>query len=240
MIQIDKLVKSFDKKIVVNIPALSIGKGEIVGIVGNNGAGKTTFFRLLVDLICADNGKVTLMGKNISESEAWKSFTGSFIDNSFLIECLRPEEYFAFIGMVYHISTSDMKERLKTYDDFMNNEILNQKKYIRDFSAGNKQKIGIIGAMCIHPKILILDEPFNFLDPSSQIKMNRLFHQLHQAFNTTILISSHNLNHITDVSTRILLIEKGLILKDIDNSKKEAMTELENYFETNTYNEENK
>jgi ABC-2 type transport system ATP-binding protein len=238
MIQVDYLVKSFDKKIVVNISSLSINNREIVGIVGNNGAGKTTLFRLFLDLVRADSGKVTINDKNVAESEEWKSLTGSFVDNSFLFECLRPEEYFAFIGMLYHLSASDIKERLAIYEDFMNDEILNQKKYISNFSAGNKQKIGIVGAMFIHPQLLILDEPFNFLDPTSQIKMNCLLHQLHQEFNTTILISSHNLNHITDVSTRILLMEKGLILKDIDNSNKEALSELEMYFMTTQIKEQ--
>jgi len=232
MIQINNLVKSFDENVAVNISSLSIDEGEILGLVGNNGAGKTTFFRLLLDLIAADSGKATFDDKNVAESEEWKTFTGSFIDNSFLIECFRVEEYFAFIGKVYQLPESEIKERLPIYDDFMSGEILRQKKYIKDFSAGNKQKIGIVGAMFIHPKVLILDEPFNFLDPSSQIEMKRLFLQMNREFNTTILISSHNLNHITDVSTRILLMEKGLIINDIDNSNKEALSELESYFKT--------
>ena len=173
-----------------------------------------------------------MFDRNVAESEEWKTYTGSFVDNSFLIECFRPEEYFAFIGKVYQLTESEIKERLTVYDDFMNGEILKQKKYIRDFSAGNKQKIGIIGAMFINPQILILDEPFNFLDPSSQIEMKRLLLRMNKEFDTTILISSHNLNHITDVSTRILLMEKGLILEDINNSNKEALSELEVYFKT--------
>jgi len=112
----------------------------------------------------------------------------------------------------------------------MNGEILNQKKYIRNFSAGNKQKIGIIGAMLINPQVLILDEPFNFLDPSSQIEMKRLLQWMNREHGTTILISSHNLTHINDVSTRILLMEKGVIVKDIDNLDKKASAELESYF----------
>jgi len=230
MIRVDKLVKSFDENIAVNISSLSIDKGEILGIVGNNGAGKTTFFRLLLDLICTDSGNVTLKNKNVSKSEEWKTYTGSFIDNSFLIECFRSEEYFAFIGNVYQLTEFEIKERLAKYDDFMNGDILGQKKYIRDFSAGNKQKIGIIGAMFINPQVLILDEPFNFLDPSSQIEMKRLLQRMNREFGTTILISSHNLTHITDVSTRILLMEKGVIIKDIDNLNKEALSELEVYF----------
>ncbi|MDR3219433.1 MAG: ABC transporter ATP-binding protein [Dysgonamonadaceae bacterium] len=230
ILQVNNLSKSFDKKIVVNIPFLAANKGDILGIVGNNGAGKTTLFRLLIDLLRTDSGNVTIFNKDVSESEEWKSYTGSFIDNSFLIECLSPEEYFAFIGNVYQIKEDDIRNRLSTYTAFMHDEILHQKKYIRNFSAGNKQKIGIIGAMLINPQILILDEPFNFLDPSSQIEMKRLLHRMNEESDTTILISSHNLNHITDISTHILLMEKGKIIKNIDNSRKEAIYELEDYF----------
>jgi len=230
MIRVDSLVKSFEKNVAVNISALSIEKGEILGIVGNNGAGKTTFFRLLLDLICTDSGKVTLKDKNVTESEDWKTFTSSFIDNSFLIEFLYPEEYFSFIGKAYHLYQNEIQERLIKYDNFMNGEIMNQKKYIRNFSAGNKQKIGIIGAMFINPQVLILDEPFNFLDPSSQIEMKRLIQWMNNEYGTTILISSHNLTHITDVSTRILLMEKGIVLKDIDNQNKTAIAEIGYYF----------
>ncbi len=227
MINVNNVTKSFNKKVAVNIPYLEIKKGEIIGLVGNNGAGKTTFFRLLLDLIKADSGYINSNGIDVAKTEDWKVYTGSFIDNSFLIEFLTPEEYFTFIGKLFQLKGSELNERLSLFEKFMNGEILDQKKYIRNFSAGNKQKIGIIGAMMINPKILILDEPFNFLDPSSQAEIKKLM----QTMGTTTLISSHNLNHITDLSTRILLMEKGSIIKDIPNKNGEAFTELESYFE---------
>ena len=230
MIQINNLIKSFDKKVAVDMASLSIKQGEILGVVGNNGAGKTTFFRLLLDLLQADSGYVTFFDKDVSKSEEWKTYTGSFIDNSFLIECLFPEEYFDFIGKVYQINEEDIRERLKDYSQLMNGEILEQKKYIRNMSSGNKQKIGITGAMLINPKILILDEPFNFLDPSSQIEMKRLLLHLNKTLNTTILVSSHNIQYIADICSRIILLEKGNIIRDEKAVTAETKTELENYF----------
>ena len=182
-------------------------------------------------MIKADSGYINSNGIDVAKTEDWKVYTGSFIDNSFLIEFFTPEEYFTFIGKLFQLKGSELNERLSLFEKFMNGEILDQKKYIRNFSAGNKQKIGIIGAMMINPKILILDEPFNFLDPSSQAEIKKLMQTMNSNYGTTTLIWSHNLNHITDLSTRILLMEKGSIIKDIPNKNGEAFTELESYFE---------
>jgi len=98
IISVDNLIKSFNKVTVVNIPHLSVNEKEIIGLVGNNGAGKTTFFRLLLDLLKVGRGIVTSLNNNISTNENWKRYTGAFIDNNFLIEILTPEEYFTFIA----------------------------------------------------------------------------------------------------------------------------------------------
>jgi len=231
MIEITNLVKTFNKNIAVNIPTLKIDKGEIVGLIGNNGAGKTTTFRLMLDLIQADTGNVLMNKVDVVKNEGWKTYTGSFIDSNFLIDFFTPDEYFVFTGKLYGLNVGKIKERLAMFEKFMNEEILNQKKYIRHFSSGNKQKIGIIAAMMIYPEILILDEPFNFLDPSSQIEMKHLLQWLNGEFETTILISSHNLNYIHDVSSRILLMEKGIVIKDIANNDSGNITDIYHYFD---------
>lgn len=230
MIRIEKLKKTFNKKTALDIPFLEINKGELVGLIGNNGAGKTTTFRLMLDLIQADNGCVLSYSKDVAKSEEWKDYTGSFIDSNFLIDFYTPDEYFTFVGKLYGLDTITIKERLKTYEKFMNREILNQNKYIRHFSSGNKQKIGIIAAMMINPEILILDEPFNFLDPSSQIEMKHLLQWLNTQYNTTIIISSHNLNYVYDVSSRILLLERGIIIKDVINKNSKDLSDISQYF----------
>ena len=230
MIEINNLEKSFNKNSVVNINSLKINKGQVVGLIGNNGAGKTTTFRLMLDLVDADSGYVNINGIDVSKNENWKLCTGSFIDSNFLIDFFTPNEYFTFIGNIYKLSNTEIKERLKKFEKFMNGEILDKKKYIRYFSSGNKQKIGIIAAMMIYPEILILDEPFNYLDPSSQIEMKHLLQWLNHQYNTTIIISSHNLNYVYDVSSRILLLEKGVIIKDVLNMNGENLSEIIRYF----------
>lgn len=246
MITISNLKKSFGETIACDIPALTINDGDILGLVGNNGAGKTTLFRMLLDLLKPDEGEVMLsvqptsrfsngnevVAVNPALSEQWKAWTGAYIDEGFLIDFLTPEEYFAFIGKITDMKQEDVDERLKDFECLAGGEIFGHKKLIRNLSAGNKQKVGIMSALFNKPKLVILDEPFNFLDPSSQ---NILKHELtayHELTGATILISSHNLQHTIDISTRITLLEKGRIIKDLSNDHGAAKTELENYFES--------
>ncbi|GHT49857.1 ATP-binding protein [Bacteroidia bacterium] len=229
MIVAKDLVKRFGDKVALDIPELTVEKGTLLGLVGNNGAGKTTLFRLVLDLLKADSGYVQSNGADVSRSEDWKAYTGSFIDNRFLIDFLTPEEYFSFVGTTYGLSKEELDARLSAFERFMNGEIFEQKKYIRNFSAGNKQKIGIIAAMMIQPEVLILDEPFNFLDPSSQIEIRNMIQKMNRERQTTVLISSHNLSYTTDIATRMVLLERGTILKDRANSP-ETIAELNSYF----------
>ena len=230
MITIDKLKKNFGKKIAVDIEHYEINQGDMLGLVGNNGAGKTTLFRLMLDLLKADDGKVIINDIDVSESEDWKSITGAFIDDGFLIDYLTPEEYFYFIGKMYGLKKEEVDERLVPFERFMSGEVIGQKKLIRNYSAGNKQKIGIISAMLHYPQLLILDEPFNFLDPSSQSIIKHLLKKYNEEHHATVIISSHNLNHTVDVCPRIALLEHGVIIRDIINEVNSAEKELEDYF----------
>ena len=215
MITIDKLKKNFGEKIAVDIEHYEINQGDMLGLVGNNGAGKTTLFRLMLDLLKADNGNVVINEIDVSQSEDWKNFTGAFIDDGFLIDYLTPEE---------------VDERLLPFERLMSGEVIGQKKLIRNYSAGNKQKIGIISAMLHYPQLLILDEPFNFLDPSSQSIIKHMLKKYSEEHNATVIISSHNLNHTIDVCPRIALLENGVIIRDIMNENNSAEKELEDYF----------
>ena len=230
MITINNLQKYFGEKKAVDIHNYTIQQGDMIGLVGNNGAGKTTLFRLILDLLKADAGVVCINNTDVSQSEEWKSFTGAFIDDGFLIDYLTPEEYFYFIGKMYGLSKEEVNTRLQAFERFMNGEVMGQKKFIRNFSAGNKQKIGIISAMLHHPSLLILDEPFNFLDPSSQAVIKHLLHKYNKDHNATIIISSHNLNHTVDVCSRIALLEHGTIIRNLINVNNSAEKELEDYF----------
>ena len=232
MITVNNLIKKFGETVASDIPSLTINDGDILGLVGNNGAGKTTFFRMLLDLLKPDAGEVALGGINPVQSEEWKAFTGAYIDEGFLIDFLTPEEYFAFIGKITNMAQDQVDERLKDFERLAGGEIFGQKKLIRNLSAGNKQKVGIISALFNRPKLVILDEPFNFLDPSSQNVLKHVLTDYNHQTGATILISSHNLQHTVDISTRITLLEKGQIIKDMPNEGGSARTELENYFET--------
>ena len=230
MIEIQNLKKSFGEKCACDIPQLSIGSGEIIGLVGNNGAGKTTLFRLLLDLLKPDQGEVTLDGINVQQSEDWKTFTGAYIDNGFLIDFLTPEEYFSFIGKV-SISPEEVNERTSKFEQFTGGEVFGRNALIRNLSAGNKQKVGIISALITRPRLLILDEPFNFLDPSSQNLLKHIIEEYRQATGATVIISSHNLTHTIDISTRILLMEHGEIKRDITDITPESIEALNEYFD---------
>lgn len=234
-IKINSLKKTFGEKVAVDIDQFEIHDGEILGLVGNNGAGKSTLFRLILDLIKADNGNVIIscegQSVDVSKTEQWKDWTGAYIDESFIIDYLTPDEYLQFIARISCISDEQLAGELKRYEHFMAGEILGQKKLIRNLSAGNKQKVGIVAAMLLRPRLLILDEPFNFLDPSSQSAIKHLLQDYNRETGATILVSSHNLNHTVDICPRIALLENGRIIRDIDNSDGSATQELENYFE---------
>lgn len=239
-IHIENLRKTFGEKVAVDIPAYTIHSGDLLGLVGNNGAGKSTLFRLILDLIKADSGSVRVSGTdseghpvdiNVTQTEQWKDWTGAYIDDSFLIDYLTPDEYFRFIARISGLSDEQLEEEMNKYAQFMAGEVSGQTKLIRNLSAGNKQKVGIVAAMLLHPKLLILDEPFNFLDPTSQSAIKHLLTEYNRETGATILVSSHNLNHTVDICPRIALLENGQIIRDITNHNGEAQTELENYFE---------
>ncbi|MBN9352062.1 MAG: ABC transporter ATP-binding protein [Chitinophagaceae bacterium] len=228
LIEIKNLKKIYNQKTVVDIPSLSINEGELIGLVGNNGAGKTTLFRLFLNLIRADDGVVLSKGNDVSKDDNWKSYTGSYLDEGFLIDYLTPEEYFQFIAEINNISQSTLVERIKPFKEIFNDEVLNKGKYIRDLSKGNKNKVGIAAAMLIQPELLILDEPFANLDPTTQIRLKKLISEI-KARDVTIIISSHDLNHVTEVCDRIILLEKGIVIKDSEKTEG-TLKELENYF----------
>lgn len=229
MITINNLSKVYETKKVLSIENLEFPKGQTIGLVGNNGAGKTTLFSLILDLIEPSSGFVSIDQEKVNESENWKNKVGAFIDETFLIGYLTPEEYFYFLGELRGQSKANVDEFLKNFTDFFNGEILNAKKYIRDLSKGNMKKVGIIGALIGTPAIIILDEPFANLDPSTQIKLKNLIRDWSQNLDSTFLISSHDLAHTTEVCERIVVINKGELVRDIQTSP-ETLRDLEQYF----------
>ena len=229
MLQINNLTKTYGSVTVLDIENLSIGAGEKLGVVGNNGAGKTTLFRLILDLIKPTTGEVLIEGQNVATGENWKKYTGSFIDEKFLIDYLTPDEYFGFLARIYGMNHTDVSTFLGQFEMLFNDEVLNRGRYIRDLSKGNKKKVGIAAALIGKPQLVLLDEPFENLDPTSQLRLHQIINSYQSSHNTTFLLSSHDLNHVTSLSTRIVLLEKGALRVDepVDDA---TLNRLQDYF----------
>ena len=229
MINIQNISKVYGTAKVLNIQGLTIPKGETFGLVGNNGAGKTTLFSLLLDLIEPSSGSIQIDGIQVNKSENWKNKVSAFIDDSFLIGYLTPEEYFYFLGELRGQNKASVDEFLKQFEDLFNGEILNARKYIRDLSKGNQKKVGIVGALIGNPEIIVLDEPFANLDPTTVSRLKKIIRELAENPDITVLVSSHDLQHTVEVCDRIVALNKGEIVKDIQTSK-ETLQELETFF----------
>lgn len=229
MITTSNLSKTYNGNQVLNIDILEIPKGQSFGLVGNNGAGKTTYFSLLLDLIQPTTGFIKNNDVEVNTSEDWKPFTSAFIDETFLIGYLTAEEYFYFIGELRNQNKADVDALIAQFKDFFHGEILGQKKYLRDLSKGNQKKAGIVAALIGNPEVVILDEPFANLDPTTQIRLKGIVKNLAEKQGITVLISSHDLMHVTDVCERIVVLEKGQIVKDLQTSDA-TLKELEQHF----------
>ena len=230
MIDINLLSKKYGEQTVLDIDLLNIPSGQTFGLVGNNGAGKTTLFSLILDLIEATTGQVKNKEIVVSKDESWKNHTAAFVDEQFLIGYLTPEEYFNFVGGLRNMKKDDIKTALEPYKDFFHGEVLGKKKYIRDLSKGNQKKVGIVATLLSNTHLVILDEPFANLDPTTQIRLKKLLNEEASATGKTFLISSHDLQHITDVCDRIVVLNKGKIVRDVVTSSK-TLNELEAFFQ---------
>ena len=213
MIKVSNLKKSFNGVNALDIESLEIQPGECIGVVGNNGAGKTTFFKSVLDLLKPDQGYVSVEDVHVNLSADWQNHLNAFVDESFLIEFLKPKEYLSFILKMKN-STIGVEELLEKYADFSNDDINQNKKYIRDLSTGTKVRVGVLSLMAGSPKYMIMDEPFAHLDPTSQAKLRKLIRS-QKAEGRCVIVSSHNLQNIAESCDRVILIESGMVKYDV-------------------------
>jgi ABC-2 type transport system ATP-binding protein len=228
-VELNKIVKKYGAKKALDIPSWLLEDGEVVGLVGSNGAGKTTFLRILLDLLEADHGHVRMDGRNVRQDASWRARTGSFLDRTFLIEYLTIPEYLEFVGTTFGLSKRETSERLEPFESFLPLSRIDQKRLIRDLSTGNAKKVGILAALFVHPEFVVLDEPFANLDPPSQIKLKQLLADMAADPGRSMIISSHDLGHVTDVCGRITLLQDGMIEMDLQTSEK-TLEELNSWF----------
>lgn len=229
-VEVQDLGKSYGSTFSLKIPSLRIERGESFGLVGNNGAGKTTFLRLVLDLLQADQGRIAVDGQDVAKSTSWKGYTGSYLDEGFLLDFLTPSEFFEFVGSVYNLPQGRLEEAIAPYRSFFpNGTLAPDARYIRDLSKGNAKKVGIVAALFVQPRLLILDEPFANLDPGSQIQLKVMLSQMNMLHDTTMIISSHDLIHVTEICNRIAVLEDGRIVRDQSTSEA-TLQELELYF----------
>ncbi len=226
MIYIGNLKKSFKGQVAIDVDKLHIPQGKNIGIVGNNGAGKTTLFRLLLDLLPADEGFCEINNEKVAGSEAWKPHTAAYLDERFLIPYLTPYEYWEFILKTRKIHYNDIEETIAPYARLLTDD-LKSGKYIRELSAGNKARVGIISVFLGNPKLVILDEPYANLDPSTQQALVSIIEN--KPKETTIIVSSHDLNHIQKASDEIILMENGKIIKHHSKTD-QNLADINQYF----------
>ncbi len=228
-VELHNIVKRYGSKTALSVPRWTAGPGEVVGLVGSNGAGKTTFLRLVLDLLRAESGHVEIDGAPVVKNDSWKARAGSYLDTSFLIDFLTPVEYFKFVGSVYGFKNGAADQAIAPYGNLLPFLATEATHYIRELSTGNAKKVGIVSAMFCSPKLLILDEPFAGLDPPSQIRLKRHIRRLSEQQGTTMIISSHDLGHVTEICSRITLLDRGVIVRDEETSP-ETLSELKQYF----------
>ncbi|SHL02810.1 ABC transporter ATP-binding protein [Rhodothermus profundi] len=228
-IRLIRLKKRYGETMAVDIPELTIRSGELVGVVGRNGAGKTTLLRLILDLVAPTEGQVLLDGQDVRQTAAWKQQTSAYLDDSFLIPFLTPDEYLTLVGQVYGLDENTYRARLEALASFLDPALLATRTYVRDLSAGNRQRVGLAAALLVQPRLLVLDEPFAHLDPTACQQLTRLLQLHQQQRHATILFTSHHLNEVVGLAQRILVMQDGRIVRDVTEGAS-AQQELEAYF----------
>ena len=210
------LSKKYGKTLVVDDLNLSISSGEIVGFLGLNGAGKTTTMRMLLGLIKPTSGECYIQGNKVDQYNLEVlNEIGYIIETPYSYPELTVQENLEIVSTLRGIRNKDIidwvteKLKLDQYKD----------KQVKHLSLGNVARLGIAKAIIHKPKILILDEPTNGLDPFGVIEVRELLKELANNLGTTVLISSHKLEEISKVATRIVIIHEGRLIREVESKE---------------------
>lgn len=213
MIEIKNLSKEYGKFKAVSDASITINQGDIYGLIGKNGAGKTTIFKMMLGLSHASSGSISIMNSsNDAELRKNRQKIGFFIGSNF----------FSYLNAHDNI---EYYRRMKGVEDTKETDrvlkivgLYGEKKPFKSYSMGMKQRLGIANALLGNPDIVILDEPINGLDPQGIVEIRQLIKKLNKEMNKTLVISSHILSELDLVATRFAIIDRGIILKELDRA----------------------
>lgn len=219
MLEVKNIKKEFNQKLVVNDVSLLVNSGEILGLLGKNGAGKSTIFRLILNIIDPEEGQILLNGKKYTIKDT--KLVGFLPEEGSLGQELTVYEQMCFYGSLKGMSEEQVLERLEYWlQKFDIVEYMN--KRIKELSKGNRQRIQFIAAIMHDPDLIILDEPFSGLDPLGVEKFKEILIELKHK-NKAIIFSSHRMEHVELFCDNILMIDKGnTILKGSLNEIKKS------------------
>ena len=211
MIDVENLTKNYEGHWAVRGVSFHVQEGDIFGFIGPNGAGKTTSIRIISTLLEPTSGTVKVGGRNvIGDAEAVRRLIGFMPDNFGVYERITVWEYLDFFAAAYGI---DRRQRAAAIEGIME---LTDLKGLRDrltgeLSKGMRQRLCLAKTLVHDPKVLILDEPANGLDPRARIEFRALLKEL-RSMGKTILISSHILTELSDICTSVAILEKGKVV----------------------------
>jgi ABC-2 type transport system ATP-binding protein len=212
MIDICNISKTYNNQSILKSISLQILEGSTYCLLGRNGAGKSTFLNILLDLIEADSGKITFNNKSLKDDGFnIRKEMGVLLDTNSLIEELDGYSYLLFIGKLYKVEDKVLNRRIENLINYFFESKEEIEKPISKFSTGMKKKIGFCASILHEPNILILDEPFSGLDPVSSHFLTKLLKK-YQNGKRIILLSSHNLSYAQEISTNIGVIENNKLL----------------------------
>jgi ABC-2 type transport system ATP-binding protein len=220
----DKLTKKFGNITALDNLSLNVDYGTTFGLLGPNGAGKTTTVRLLNCIIKPTSGNAWIEGINIKEADKVKALTGLLPEQPGVFGKLTPIEFLEFIGSLYSVPSSTLKDRIEHLIDMFD---LSDRRndLLETYSRGMKQKILLASALVNDPPILFLDEPTSNLDPEASKMVKDLIKELSQKLEKTVFICSHILPLVEEVCNRIGIIAKGTML--FEGTIPEILTETE-------------
>lgn len=214
LLHVEAVKKTYPSGFTLVVDRLKLDAHERVGLVGNNGAGKTTLLLLSLGLLRRDGGYVRVAGHDVARTGSWRRRTASYLGESSLISFLTPKEYVTFVGKAYDLSRDRIDRRLRRFEDFLGFTRNEERKLIREFSSGNRKKIGLVAAMITEPSLLVLDEPFAGLDPRSQSLLRNALDALNERCGTSLFVSSHDLSHVVEFCKRVVVLDGGRVVQD--------------------------